>query len=300
MQAVLAQAVAAAGQGARAALVTVIATSGSTPRHAGARMLVHEDGRIAGTIGGGRIEHEVVERARQVAALAVPAGAHARHLTRELAMCCGGGMTMWIEPVDRTRAQAWQAALAELAARRPATLTISDDAGQAVHVDTLEPPPRAVLFGGGHVALAVAPLLVTVGFEVVVCDDDERFASPARFPGARCLATFDVADVRAELGGLGADDHVLILTRDHAIDQEIVACLVGDRGLGSLGLIGSRGKVERFKRRLVARDGVAAEDWARLHAPVGLDIGAETPEEIAVAIVAELIAHRRRKSGRTP
>ncbi len=234
-------------------LATVVRTSGSTPRKAAARMLVLADGRIVGTIGGGRVEKEVVDAAR--ALLADGDAARPKllrfHLTHELAMCCGGEMEVFVEP--------------------------------------LVPAPTLIVCGGGHVAHALVPLARRVGFAPVVVEEAEEMATPARFPDAvRIVDSFDPRDWR-DLA-VDGNSYVVIVTRDHAQDQALLEHFVG-RELAYLGLIGSRRKIEMFKQRLVAR-GVDAARFERLHAPIGLDIGAETPEEIAVAIVAELIQAR--------
>jgi xanthine dehydrogenase accessory factor len=294
-----------------AALVTVLRTAGSAPRHAGAKMLVRPDGSARGTIGGGRVELEVTERATAVARGAA-AERFVRDLGRDLAMCCGGRMDVWIEPVDPARAAALAEAAARRAARVPCALVTSLDGGGKHVVDDDEvirarrprlddddgrfvepvlPSDRLVLFGAGHVAAALAPLARRLGFEVVVCDEDERFASPERFPEARLLPTFDAGEAAAALAPFGPGDHAIILTRDHAVDQAILEKLL-PRQLAYLGLIGSRGKLGRFRRRLAAKGIGDDAAWARLHAPVGIDIGAETPEEIAVSIVAELVRAR--------
>ena len=301
-----------AGRGA--ALATVIGAHGSTPRHLGARMAVADDGEQWGTIGGGRIEQLVVTAARAVAAGAPPRVVR-RHLVRDLAMCCGGSMEVALTPAASSRA-----ALAALAgADAPHVLTTPVDGGPLA-VRAVEPgdPPahrprlaggalverlggreRAIVFGLGHVARSLGPLLAQLGFEVVVCDDGDTGATAAAPAWASTLVeSFDVAEVERALGGFRRDDHVLIVTRDHAIDQQLVERLVARDELAYVGMIGSRGKVGRFRKRLEAKgllDGDAgAARWARLRAPIGLDIGAETPEEIAVAIAAELVAVRRR------
>jgi xanthine dehydrogenase accessory factor len=234
-------------------LATVVRTSGSTPRKAAARMIVVGDGRILGTIGGGRIEKEVADAA--LALLAEGDGARAKivryHLTHELAMCCGGEMEVFLEP--------------------------------------LIPAPPLVVCGGGHVAHALVPLAKNVGFAPIVIEEAEEMATPERFPdAARIVDSFDPRDWK-DLP-LDAGAYVVIVTRDHAQDQALLEHFLG-RELAYLGLIGSRRKIEMFKGRLHAR-GVDKERFERLHAPIGLDIGAETPEEIAVAIVAELIQAR--------
>jgi xanthine dehydrogenase accessory factor len=241
-------------------LATVVRTAGSTPRKAAARMVVLGDGRVIGTVGGGRVEKEVTDAA--VALLAEGAAARPKllryHLTHELAMCCGGEMEVFVEP--------------------------------------LVPAPPLVVCGGGHVAQALVPLARRVGFSPIVVEEAEEMATPARFPdAARIVDSFDPRDWK-ELP-LDAGAYVVIVTRDHAQDQALLEHLIA-RELAYLGLIGSRRKIEMFKQRLTAR-GVDPARFERLHAPIGLDIGAETPEEIAVAIVAELIqARAARRSAR--
>ena len=293
-----------AGRGV--ALATVTAVGGSTPRHLGARMAVLDDGRTIDTIGGGRIEHEVTEVGRAVAA-----GAAARrvrhHLVRDLAMCCGGWMELVIAPADRAVVAA---AVAAIATRRPRVLTTSIEDGALAIVDDptatraavvqggalrelVAAPERALVFGAGHVGRALVPLLAALGYEVIVCDDGDTGALGAEVPGAsRVIDSFAVADVERALGPLGAGDHAFVVTRDHAVDERLMGELF-ERNLDYLGLIGSLGKVGRFRKRLEAR-GVDPERWATVHAPIGLDLGAETPAEIAVAIAAELIVRRRR------
>jgi xanthine dehydrogenase accessory factor len=167
-------------------------------------------------------------------------------------------------------------------------------------VERVGPAERAIVFGLGHVARTLGPLLDGLGFQVVVCDDGETGATDAAPSwAARVIDSFDAQEVERELGGLGPDDYVLIVTRDHVIDQQLLEQLIAHEDLHYLGMIGSRGKVGRFRKRLEAKGLVDDSDrgqarWARLRAPIGFDIGAETPEEIAVAIAAELVAVRRR------
>jgi len=149
---------------------------------------------------------------------------------------------------------------------------------------------RATVAGG---ALALGPLLPPLGYEVVVCDDGDTGALDAPPPwAAQVVESFAIADVERALGPLGEADHCFIITRDHAVDQRLLEELIV-KPLGYLGMIGSRGKVGRFHKRLAAR-GVDLSRWPALRAPIGLDLGAETPEEIAIAIAAELVALRRR------
>ncbi len=242
-------------------LATVVRTAGSTPRKGAARMLVDERGGVLGTIGGGRLEKQVADAC--VKLLADGAGARPTllryHLTRELGMCCGGEVEVFCEPMS--------------------------------------PEPPLIVCGAGHLARALVPLARSVGFSPIIVDEapeeGDEFATQERFPDAAHLVdTFDPArwpvplDERAWL---------IIVTRDHVTDQKLLERVIGC-DLAYLGMIGSQRKIEMFKQRLVGK-GVDEERFARLHAPIGLAIGAQTPEEIAVAIVGELIQVRAEKRG---
>ena len=307
---VFAAALRALDQGRGVAIAAVTGASGSTPRHLGARMAVAADGEQWGTIGGGRIEALVVAAAKEVAG-----GAAARvvrqHLVRDLAMCCGGSMEVAITPGTASRD-----VIAELAgARRARVLVTPLDGGtlsvrdvkigdpRAHHaviadgmmIERVGIAERAIVFGVGHVARKLGPLLRQLGWCVVACDDGETGAvAEAPAWADEVIESFDAREVEEKLGGWGSDDYVLIVTRDHSIDQQLLEQLIGRDDIGYLGMIGSRGKIGRFRKRLEAKGLWDAGRWARLRAPIGLDIGAETPEEIAVAIAAEMIAMRRK------
>jgi xanthine dehydrogenase accessory factor len=314
-QDVFAAALRALDDGKGVAIAAVTGVTGSTPRHLGARMAVADTGEQWGTVGGGKIELLVVAAAREVAGGAAPRVVR-QHLVRDLAMCCGGSMEVAITPASPSRD-----ALAELANTRTPKLLVTPLDGGALSVrppgdedppahepmirgdvliERVGPVERAILFGLGHVARTLGPLLDGLGFAVIVCDDGETGATEAAPACAtRVIDSFDAVEVERELGGYGADDYVLIVTRDHAIDQQLLEQLISHDELHYLGMIGSRGKVGRFRKRLEAKGLVDDSDlgmarWARLRAPIGFDIGAETPEEIAVAIAAQLVAERRR------
>ena len=309
---VFAAALAALDAGRGVAIATVIGAHGSTPRHLGARMAVADDGEQWGTIGGGRIEQLVASAAREVAGGA-PARVVRQHLVRDLAMCCGGSMEVVLTPVESSRD-----VLREVAAQTGSVLVTPVDGGAfASRTATPDDPPlhrpsvvegqlverlggseRAIVFGLGHVAKHLGPLLAGLGYAVIVCDDGETGATDDPPPWAtRLVESFDLGEIERALGGFRREDSVLIVTRDHAIDQQLLEQLIARDEVGYLGMIGSRGKVGRFRKRLEAKgllDGDAGEArWARLRAPIGLDIGAETPAEIAIAIAAELVALRR-------
>nr|HEX4318233.1 XdhC family protein [Kofleriaceae bacterium] len=303
-----------AGRGV--AIATVVGASGSTPRHLSARMAVADDGEQWGTVGGGRIEERVVAAAREVARGGEPRVVR-HHLVQDLAMCCGGSMAVAVTPAAPSREVVAQ--LATLAG--PHVLHTPVDGAALVLRGVADGDPReprvdgdalveivgaverAVVFGLGHVGRAVGPLLASLGFAVIACDDDETGAASAGAPWASTIVdSFDVADVERAIGTFGPDDYVLVVTRDHAVDQKLLEVLLARDELAYLGMIGSLGKVLRFKKRFEARgllDGeLGAARWARLAAPIGLDVGAETPEEIAVAIAAQLVEVRRRGRAR--
>ncbi|HSD91285.1 MAG TPA: XdhC family protein [Kofleriaceae bacterium] len=315
-----AAALGALDSGRGVAIASVVGASGSTPRHLGARMVVATDGEQWGTIGGGKIEQLVVAAAREVAGGAAPRVIR-QHLVRDLAMCCGGSMEVAITPAAGSRD-----AIAQLAGTRKDLVLVTplDGGPMSVRepragdphthrpvvdgetlVERVGVVERAIVFGLGHVGRSLGPLLDKLGFSVIVCDDGETGAvdAPPAW-AAEVIESFDAGEVERRLGGFGADDYVLIVTRDHAIDQKLLEQLIVHPTLHYLGMIGSRGKVGRFRKRLEAKgiitdDDVGSARWARLRAPIGLDIGAETPEEIAIAIAAQLVAMRRR-GGATP
>jgi len=244
--------VAALESGNRSALATVVRTSGSTPQQAGARLLLRADGTTVGTVGGGAIEHRVLEALATCRREGRPT-LESWDLTLDLGMCCGGRMEIFIEPI--------------------------------------EAQPRLVVFGAGHVAQPTAALALAAGFAVTVVDDREELNTEARFPGcARILA--EPAESAREVAPT-AHDFLLVVTHDHRLDEEALD-VFARHPHRYLGLIGSRRKVIRILQRLQARAGLPALE--RVYAPVGLDLGAVTPAEIAVSIVAELVAVRRGKA----
>lgn len=239
------------GEGVEHAWVTVVRTAGSTPRKAGAKMLVTRSASF-GTIGGGRIEQELLGEARAALDDGAPRLV-TRHLGHDLAMCCGGEMQSFIEPVVV--------------------------------------PEVLVLVGAGHIHRALAPIAVSLGFDVTVADDLDELLTEERFPDARRAGSFAPSEWGVRLD---ARAHVVVATRDHAVDEDVLLALGRlERTLAYVGVIGSLAKVARFKKRLEAR-GVSSGFVERLRGPVGVDVGAETPEEIAVSIAAELVALRRR------
>lgn len=236
--------------GKRGALATVVQVSGSVPQQPGARLLLRPDGTCVGTVGGGAIEQAVIV-ALQEARNTGRASLLVRKLGRDLGMCCGGTMEVFVEPIEAV--------------------------------------PRLHLCGAGHVAHATAQLAQSVGFAVTVVDDREELMDPGRFRACR-LELRDPAEwMRHQT--LGANDWVLIMTHDHRLDEAILESLL-EKSPRYIGMIGSKRKVLTVRERLRTKTGAELANQ-RLYAPVGLDLGAVGPEELAVSIVAELIALRR-------
>jgi len=236
------------------ALVTVVRAQGSTPQRAGAKMLVFADGRTIGTIGGGCYENDAFWKAREA---------------------IGSGLSALLH------------------------FELNDDFAQEnglicggrmdVHIDPLTPTPRLYIVGAGHVGHELARAAAPAGFAVHVIDDREKFANAERFPGAEIV----VEPIPGWLHSaeLPPSAYVVVVTRGHQHDLEAIRALAA-RDLKYLGLIGSRAKIARIYDALVS-EGVPSERLERVHSPIGLEIGAVTPAEIAISILAELIAIRR-------
>jgi xanthine dehydrogenase accessory factor len=240
----------------RCALLTVIEAKGSTPRKPGSKMLVFELGHppeAVGTIGGGALEHELVRVARERIGQPRPMLVQ-RHLTHELGMCCGGGVTVLVEPQTYS--------------------------------------PQLIVFGAGHVAQPLASVAALAGFEVTVVDAREALATRERFPQARRILVEEPEDVVDDIHTDPRDTYVVVVTHDHGLDERIAARILR-RPTRFVGVIGSDRKREMFRKRLAGR-GLTVAEIDRMRTPVGVDIEAETPAEIAVSIVAELIRVRRR------
>lgn len=326
---------AGAGDGA---LATVARRRGSLPMSATAKMLVTLDGARLGTVGGGCLEAEITERALEVASRRRPAiSEHTLNseLAGDYGLTCGGTAVMFIEPVfrDATLGGVYDACTRALAAGdraivvteadwdatpRKALLLASQIIGSAsptmkTAASSLDPAselplltdrtlvepllgkPRLVVFGGGHVGARVAEAAAFAGWRVTVVDDRPEFANPARHPVADSTVTCAYHDLPASLA-IGPDTYVVIATRGHQHDAVVVE-QIARMPTRYLGMLGSRRKVE-LTWKLMEEQGIPREQLDRIHAPVGLSIGADTPEEIAISVVAELVAVRRAGSRR--
>ena len=311
-------------QGEELVLVTVIASSGATPRGAGARMLVGENGRICGTIGGGAVEF----RSEQIAASVLREKSSRGHdftLTRDdvqnLGMICGGDCNVFfhylpaVDPDTLALARAAELRFADgkdlwlisdLAAGGKLTLADRSDPllaplltrrpyrlqqdGKDLYIEQICTAGRVYIFGGGHVAQELVPVLAHVGFRCVVMDDRPEFTRPELFPDAEQIVCGDLRRIDAYLD-IGPEDYVCVMTRGHAYDT-VVQAQVLQRGPCYCGVIGSRQKAAGVRRVLQEEYGLTEQTLALVTTPIGLDIQAETPEEIAVSIAAQLILHR--------
>ncbi|MBX3227565.1 MAG: XdhC family protein [Labilithrix sp.] len=246
----LAAAAQAVLRGASGAMATVLARHGSAPGTPGQKLYLAVDGTCIGTVGGGAVEHEVLQAL--VALAKDPAAKHEVRtfkLGAELGMCCGGRLEVLLEPI-------------------------------AGLVPTL-------IAGGGHVATALAPILAKVGFAVTVVDERDAWGEDRRIAGVTCV-TGDFDDAGKAIDPRGA---CLVMTHDHALDQRVIEWALG-RGFAFVGGVGSRAKAERTRQRLEVK-GFAKDDRERVRMPLGAAIGARTPDEIAIAIAAEMIAWRK-------
>ena len=303
-----------------------------------AKMLVTIDGARIGTVGGGCLEAEIIERALSVAERGAPALSEhqlANELAGDYGLTCGGTATIFIEPVHANeRLAECYSACAGLLARdgrgtlvtaldwtagvekalvcadgvhgvaTPATLDVvarhvrpseepSLDTG--LFVESLRGAPRLVVFGGGHVGGSIARAASFAGWSVTLVDDRAEYADASRHPDAARLVTSDYAEISPVLA-IDEECYVVVATRGHQHDALLVDQLARMR-TRYLGMLGSRRKVA-LTWRLLERWGVTRSSLDRVHAPVGIAIGADTPEEIAVSVVAQMIAVRRAGSSR--
>lgn len=245
--------------GQKCALATIVQVRGSIPSFESAKLLVREDGSMLGTIGGGCVEAEVWNIAREVMETEKP-----RHLNFSLGedaaydngLICGGQLNVFVEPVV--------------------------------------PQPRAFIFGGGHISKSLSKVAAIAGFATVIIDNREAFASRERFPDADEVHAEEYEDVFPKLT-VNSSSYLVIVTRGHRDDMRVLRWAVGTPAR-YIAMIGSKRKTIAVVKEL-EKEGLPREAFERIFAPMGLEIGAVTPEEIAVSVVAEMIAVRRDAAG---
>jgi xanthine dehydrogenase accessory factor len=323
--------------GRAAVLATVIDSDGSAPRKSGSVMAVFEGGASAGTVGGGALEYEVQGTARGILDRRLSNTVEYSLASNELGdicMVCGGDVTVhyhytgpngrnaglfrlladaserdennWVVyriaeggPTEITFCDGESLQYAELTRLedvqgllgRSCVLTGDDP---RYYVLPLSSAGHVFVFGGGHVAQEVVPTLSRVDFRCVVFEDRADYARPELFPDASSVVLGDFNRIAEKLT-IGPEDYVVVLTRGHKADFEVLRQVL-PMNASYTGCIGSRRKTEFIKRRL-RESGIPEGDIARIRSPIGLQIGAETPAEIAVSIAAEMILHRSRAAG---
>ncbi|WP_031500802.1 XdhC family protein [Bryobacter aggregatus] len=241
--------------GQKCALATIVEVNGSIPSYESAKILVREDGSFIGTIGGGCVEAEVWNAAREVIATEKP-----KHLAFNLGqdaaydngLICGGQLNVFVEAIV--------------------------------------PQPQALIFGAGHISKSLAKVSAMAGFGVTVIDNRESFANRERFPEADEVIAEEYEEVFPQLT-INSSSYLIIVTRGHRDDMRILRWAV-TTSARYIAMIGSRRKVIAVLREF-EKEGISRENFDRIQAPMGLEIGAITPEEIAVSVAAEMIAVRR-------
>jgi len=332
-------------EGVSFAVATIFDKTGSAPRTAGAKMVVRPDGSIVGTIGGGRLEADAIELAREALASRWTRIQSFDLTSKDAAamdMICGGKGEILIDFVDAAdesnravcqaadeilerKEKAWlitalgrgMASRQQCLVRRDGTLVGKLDADPAflakltagpakisIHAEALDGPrflvepirraETAYIFGAGHVSQRVAPLCESVGFRTVVLDDRAEYASRARFPQPSELMVVKTFAPLPELP-VDEDSYLVILTRGHLHDKTVLEQALRTNA-GYIGMIGSKRKRDMVYQALLEQ-GYGKEDLARVCSPIGVDILAETPEELAVSIVGEMIKVRAERGG---
>src|SRR5437588_8728298 len=244
--------------GQKSALATIVDVRGSIPSYQSAKLLVREDGSMIGTIGGGCVEAEVWNAAREVLETEKP-----RRLSFNLGqdaaydngLICGGQLDVFVEPVL--------------------------------------PVPHAYIFGAGHISKSLSKVAALAGFATVVVDNREAFANRERFPEASAVHAAEYEDVFPNLP-INETSYVIIVTRGHRDDMRVLKLAIGTPAR-YIAMIGSKRKVVNVIREL-EKEGIPRDAFERIHAPMGFDIGAISPEEIAISVAAEMIAVRRNAS----
>jgi xanthine dehydrogenase accessory factor len=304
-------------------LATIIQTHGSVPREVGAKMLIQSDGATVGTIGGGAGEALVIQTAQHILAtgkkqhVTIDLSGSATHNTHGV---CGGTAILWLERWHGTAMHTLASQIvAALAANQPVTLVTPLCQQHSPHLtntpphptphltdasftETLQPPPTLLIVGAGHCAIPLAHLAHIIGFRVVVQDDRSDFATPERFPEATAVIAQPIATALATLDP-SPQLYAALVTRGYQWDLTALKALL-QRPTCYIGMIGSRQRIKTVFHALCQEPipgiGIVSKAtlYRTIHAPIGLDIGARTPEEIAVSICAQLIQVRNRQCSR--
>ena len=241
--------------GQKCALATIVNVKGSIPSYESAKLLVREDGSMMGTVGGGCVEAEVWNAAREVLDTEKPKNLSfslGQDAAYDEGLICGGQLSIFVEPVI--------------------------------------PQPQAFIFGGGHVSKSISKVATIAGFATSIIDNREAFANPDRFPEAEATYAEEYEDVFPKLP-ITSSSYLIIVTRGHRDDMRVLRWAISTPAR-YIAMIGSKRKTISVIHEL-EREGFPRDAFERIFAPMGFEIGAESPEEIAVSVVAEMIAARR-------
>ena len=318
-----------------AVLVTIVSEQGSAPRGTGSQMLVGAQGRILGTIGGGAVEHHSERMAMEVLK-SKESMLHSfllhTNATEDIGMVCGGDVAVWfqyINHLDKEWTALAQGILKQIEEKRKGWLVQHLDGKNptllgednlpvcGLPVEDGEPlcrenavlsdkyfsmplpiGERAIIFGGGHIAVSLAPILESVGFRVTVMDNRQEYAEPDRFPYAERVICGEYTNI-SDYIDLSKEDYVVVMTNGHSFDFQVQEQALRHE-LAYIGVIGSKSKTAAVNAKLMDK-GIPAEVLKKVHTPIGTPIKAVTPEEIAVSIAGEMIlvrAERREAAGK--
>ena len=324
---------AALSEGKDAALCSIIEDHGSAPRGSGAKMAVFRDGSTLGTVGGGALEYACIRLAKD-ALIKERSAVEAFHLApneaADIGMVCGGNVLVHIgfigagskhaalfgraSSLVEEQDETWlvtkvegEAAPIGIYGRDALLFGTGPDAAHIMHLfgsrpkrdgayyaEPLSRGERVLIFGGGHVSQQLAAVLHRTGFSVAVYEDRADFAQRALFPHAKEIICAAYEDALAHIG-ITEGDYAVIMTRGHQDDYTVLRQMLRTNAC-YIGVIGSRRKVAVTNEKLL-QEGFSEADLRRIHSPIGLPIGAETPAEIAVSIAAELILERAKRTG---
>lgn len=325
-------------------LATIINRKGSSPRGIGTKLLITEDGGLAGSVGGGELEKAVIETSSRVTSSILPV-----FFKSDPGMSCGGDVEIFVEPISPDNevffniyseiagivkrggsgllatvvdTRLWKAGQTPKAlfkangevigilpnmqetfkavtdampafsgGRMSGTITCNDEDGEAfrIFIESIISDPVLYIFGAGHVSSQVVPVARRVGFKITVIDDRPEFAESRNFPDADRVLIFPYDDVVKRFA-IDESSYIVITTRSHSCDETVLGQALRTEA-GYIGMIGSRRKISNIYNNL-QKEGFTDKDFKRVHSPIGIDIGAETPEEIALSIVAELVKVR--------
>jgi xanthine dehydrogenase accessory factor len=242
--------------GESVAIATIVRTEGSTPRKPGTKMIIMKDGKIIGTMGGGDLEQRVIEEALEAIRQGEPR------------------ITSFTLDVEKGK------------------LDMMCGGKLDVYIEPILPDAKLIIFGAGHITRSLAPLMKSAGFQVSVVEDSPDLLQKEKFPETEDLIQTDMEQFARDLP-LDAHTYIVLLSRGFSRDKAILSKLI-QKDFKYIGMIGSQRKIRTMEEEL-QKQGVPKGAFSKLQAPVGLDIGAETPEEIAISIAAEIIAAKKEK-----